>query len=80
MMTTARLGLLLAQGTPANPNGPEWGKSSPIGLVVVLLLLIGTALLIRSMNRHLRRLPTTFEREHPEPDQEADEGTDHPKK
>ncbi|MEU2252935.1 hypothetical protein [Nocardia xishanensis] len=67
---------LLAQ-TPGTPTGPEFGKASPLGLAVILLLLAGTFLLVRSMNRHLKNLPPTFEPEHPEPDQEADEGTDH---
>ncbi|NUS44125.1 MAG: hypothetical protein HOQ24_10610 [Mycobacteriaceae bacterium] len=71
------LTVVLAQ-SPSNPTGPEFGKASPLGLVVVLLLLIGTAFLVRSMNNHLKRLPTSFEPEHPEPDQAADEGTDKP--
>ncbi|MEV0245094.1 hypothetical protein AB0H76_00745 [Nocardia sp. NPDC050712] len=66
---------LLAQ-TPGTPTGPEFGKASPLGLVIVLVLLAGTVLLVRSMNRHLKNLPETFEPEHPEPDQEADEGTE----
>jgi hypothetical protein len=66
---------LLAQ-SPGTPTGPEFGKASPLGLVIVLILLAGTVLLVRSMNRHLRNLPQTFEPEHPEPDQEADEGTE----
>ncbi|MFR9750950.1 hypothetical protein ACL02S_07930 [Nocardia sp. 004] len=68
--------VLLAQ-SPTTPTGPEFGKASPLGLVLVLLLLVGTFLLIRSMNRHIKGLPATFEPEHPEPDQEADEGTEH---
>ncbi|MEV0298755.1 hypothetical protein [Nocardia sp. NPDC050710] len=67
---------LLAQ-TPGTPTGPEFGKASPLGLVIILVLLAGTVLLVRSMNRHLKNLPPTFEPEHPEPDQEADEGTEH---
>ncbi|WP_406232971.1 hypothetical protein [Nocardia sp. NBC_01009] len=66
---------LLAQ-TPGTPTGPEFGKASPLGLVIILILLAGTVLLVRSMNRHLKNLPPTFEPEHPEPDQEADEGTE----
>jgi hypothetical protein len=66
----------LATGPETNPTGPEFGKASPLGLVIVLLLLVGTALLIRSMNKHLRRLPPTFDRDTPEPDQHADDGTD----
>ncbi|WP_328388127.1 hypothetical protein [Nocardia sp. NBC_00416] len=68
-------GVLLAQ-TPGTPTGPEFGKASPLGLAVVLILLAGTFLLVRSMNKHLKNLPETFEPEHPEPDQAADEGTD----
>ena len=58
------------------PTGPEFGKASPIGLVLILLLLIGTVLLIRSMNKRIKNLPATFEPEHPEPDQAADDGTE----
>ncbi|GAC70458.1 hypothetical protein [Gordonia soli] len=58
------------------PKGPEFGKASPLGLLVIVLLLVGTALLIRSMNRQLKKLPTTFDSDHPEPDQAFDEGTD----
>ncbi|ONM50589.1 hypothetical protein [Nocardia donostiensis] len=68
--------VLLAQ-TPGTPTGPEFGKASPLGLIIVLVLLVGTFLLVRSMNKHLKNLPDTFEPEHPEPDQEADEGTEH---
>lgn len=66
---------LLAQ-TPGTPTGPEFGKASPLGLVIILVLLAGTVLLVRSMNRHIKGLPATFEPEHPEPDQAADEGTE----
>lgn len=75
MMTTLAWEFL-AQGTPSSPQGPEFGKASPFGLVLVVALLIGTVLLIRSMNKQLRKLPDTFEPEHPEADQAADEGTD----
>lgn len=67
-------------GTPGsndNPVGPEFGKASPIGIVLVLLLLIATVLLVRNMNKHIKGLPESFDAEHPEPDQLADEGTDH---
>ncbi|WP_235948558.1 hypothetical protein [Nocardia terrae] len=67
---------LLAQGTNS-PTGPEFGKASPLGLVIVLVLLAGTIVLIINMNKHIKKLPASFDPEHPEPDQEADEGTEH---
>jgi len=44
-----------------NSTGAEFGKAAPIGLVIVLLLLIGVILLIRSMNRHVRAIPSSFD-------------------
>ncbi len=64
-----------ADGAPHN-NGPDFGKASPVGLLIIVLLLIATLLLLRSMNRQLKKVPKTFDPEHPEPDQAADEGTD----
>ena len=57
-------------------QGPDFGKASPVGLLVVVLLVIATLLLIRSMNRQLKKVPESFDPKHPEPDQAADEGTD----
>ena len=57
-------------------TGPDFGKASPVGLVIVVLLLIATVFLVRSMNRQLRKVPESFDPKHPEPDQAADEGTD----
>ncbi|MEB3980434.1 hypothetical protein OQ968_04060 [Mycobacterium sp. 663a-19] len=73
-MSSALLAVI-ADGTPHN-HGPDFGKASPLGLLVVVLLLIATLLLLRSMNRQLKKVPKTFDPEHPEPDQAADEGTD----
>ena len=42
-------------------------SAGPIGLLIVLLMLIATALLIRNMNGRLKRLP----REFPDPDGSA---------
>lgn len=56
-------------------TGPDFGKASPVGLVLVVILLICTFALVWSMNRHLKKLPESFDREHPEPDQAFDEGT-----
>ena len=65
--------VLLADG-PHN-SGPDFGKASPFGLLVVVLLLISVLFLVRSMNRHLRKLPDSFDPQHPEPDQAVDDGT-----
>jgi hypothetical protein len=50
---------LLADNAPRN-TGPDFGKASPIGLLIIVLLMIGTFALIWSMNRHLRKLPERF--------------------
>jgi hypothetical protein len=66
---------VLADDAPHN-TGPDFGKASPVGLLVVVLLLIATLFLLRSMNRQLKKVPESFDPKHPEPDQAADEGTD----
>jgi 2-polyprenyl-6-methoxyphenol hydroxylase-like FAD-dependent oxidoreductase len=54
--------LVLAQNPEPPPDkGEEFGKASPVGLVVVLLLGIATVFLIRSMTKRLRRLPASFD-------------------
>lgn len=62
---------LLAQDPPKD-TGPDFGKASPLGLLVVVLLLIGTFLLIRSMNRHLRKVPKSFEPQSADPEPTAE--------
>ncbi|MBY0288534.1 MAG: hypothetical protein K2X52_15505 [Mycobacteriaceae bacterium] len=64
---------LLAQDPPRQ-TGPDFGKASPFGLLVLVLLLIGTFLLVWSMNRHLRKLPKSFD----EPDEHSGGGSDEP--
>lgn len=64
-----------ADGAPQH-TGPDFGKASPVGLLIVVLLLISTLFLLRSMNRQLKKVPESFDPKHPEPDQAADEGTD----
>ena len=58
---------VLADGAPRD-TGPDFGKASPVGLVIIVLLLIATFLLVWSMNRHLRKLPKSFDRDRPDPD------------
>ena len=66
---------VIADNAPHN-TGPDFGKASPVGLLIVVLLLIATLFLLRSMNRQLKKVPESFDPKHPEPDQAADEGTD----
>ena len=57
--------LLLA--APAAENR----EASPIALVLILVLLVALIFLVRSMNKHLRKVPADFSR--PEtPDEPAD--------
>lgn len=54
--------LVLAQNpVPPADKGEEFGKASPIGLVVILLLGIATVLLIRNMTKRIRKLPASFD-------------------
>lgn len=69
------VGTLAVEVLAQDPTGPEFGKASPFGLALVVVLLVATALLIWNMNKRLGNLPETFEPEHPEPDQLADDGT-----
>jgi hypothetical protein len=68
---------LLADDVPRD-TGPDFGKASPFGLLIVVLLMIGLFLLVRSMNRHLKRLPESFDSDSPEPDQAEEDGTAEP--
>ncbi|HLU58300.1 MAG TPA: hypothetical protein VKZ81_22805 [Pseudonocardia sp.] len=48
---------------PAPPpdRGEEFGKASPVALVVILALAVVTILLIRGMSKRISRLPASFE-------------------
>jgi hypothetical protein len=48
-------------GPAPSGHGEEFGKAAPVGLVLLLLFFVAVALLVRSMNKHLRRLPESFE-------------------
>ncbi|MGH3585441.1 MAG: hypothetical protein ACRDQ0_03870 [Pseudonocardia sp.] len=47
---------------PPPGQGEEFGKASPVALVVIIALALVTILLIRSMTKRIRRLPATFDR------------------
>lgn len=56
-------------------QGEDFGKSSPVGLLVLILFLIAVAFLVRSMTKHLKRLPESFDK--PAGPAEPSEKTDH---
>lgn len=51
--------VLVAEG-PKN-TGPDFGKASPVGLLIVVLLLIAVFALVWSMNRHLKKARAHFD-------------------
>lgn len=65
--------LLLAAG-PALADS-DTGKGSPIGIFVVLILVIAVYFLYRSMSRHIRKLPNSFNKADALPKDEGDAST-----
>ena len=59
---------VLAEDGPRN-TGPDFGKASPFGLLVIVLLLLGPIVLVWSMNRRLKNIPDSFDTD------EAESGT-----
>ena len=62
---------------PSQPNDPggrgeDFGKSSPVGLLVLLLFFIAVAFLVRSMTKHLKRVPASFDKPEEAPAEPAE--------
>lgn len=57
----ASVGVPAQEPAPPPGRGAEFGKASPVALVVILLLALATVVLIRSMTRRIRRLPASFD-------------------
>jgi hypothetical protein len=73
----AAVGTVLAQDpSPPPGQGAEFGKASPVALVVILLLAAATVLLIRSMAKRIRRLPASFDRPDDAPPADAERGVE----
>jgi hypothetical protein len=73
------IGNIAAVVTPAGHAvvlADDAGKGSPIGLLVVLILLIAVYFLYRSMSKHLKRVPPSFDP--PESSANGDEPTTGP--
>ena len=62
---SAAIPMVLAQPSPKPEDpggrGEDFGKSSPVGFLVLILFFIAVAFLIRSMNKHLKRVPASFD-------------------
>ena len=56
---------------PEAGQGEDFGKSSPVGLLVLLLFFIAVAFLVRSMTKHLKRVPASFDPPAEEPAEES---------
>jgi hypothetical protein len=54
---------VLVLADPPKNTGPDFGKASPFGLLIVVILLICVFVLVWSMNRHLKKLPKSFDSE-----------------
>lgn len=66
----ATTALVLAQQPDSGDNGgqgEDFGKSSPVGFLLLLVFLIAVAFLVRSMTKHLKRIPASFDKEEAEP-------------
>lgn len=69
---TSRLGAAWVSAQPGDPDptsgrGAEWGKAAPAGLLVWLFLGVSLFFLIKSMNKHFKRVPASFDAA-PEPE------------
>jgi hypothetical protein len=69
----ATVPLVLVQNTPPMPadpggQGEDFGKSSPLGFLILVLFFIAVAFLIRSMTKHLKRIPDTFDKPEDKPE------------
>jgi hypothetical protein len=59
-------------------QGEDFGKSSPVGFLVLILFLIAVAFLVRSMTKHLKRVPASFDDPAPAEDKPAGSGSTEP--
>jgi hypothetical protein len=62
-LTNAVLVLSQQPGSDSGGQGEDFGKSSPVGFLLLLIFLIAVAFLVRSMTKHLKRIPASFDTE-----------------
>jgi hypothetical protein len=55
--------LVLAQSNQKDPGGQQddFGKSSPVGLLLLIVFFVAVVFLVRSMTKHLKRVPASFD-------------------
>jgi hypothetical protein len=67
-----------ASTSPAPDDTGDVGTAGPTGLALTVVLLIAVALLVRSMTKHLKRIPRSFDPEDLEADRRAAQVPDTP--
>ena len=71
LYAASRIVLAAGSGGTANNQpggqGQEFGSSGPVALIVLIVLLVAVAFLVKSMSRHLKRVPATFDPPEPPP-------------
>jgi hypothetical protein len=63
---SSTVALVAVQPSNTNENdkggqGEDFGKSSPVGLVLLIVFFIAVFFLVKSMNKHLKRVPASFD-------------------
>ncbi|MGH3623019.1 MAG: hypothetical protein ACRDQ5_14690 [Sciscionella sp.] len=78
MVNGLMVGVVLAANDGPGGKGEEFGKSSPVALLVIVLLAIAVVFLVRSMTKHLKRVPASFDPEEQDasPTEEAESPPD----
>ncbi|SDN10665.1 hypothetical protein [Allokutzneria albata] len=66
-MTGYEATVALVVQQPPQPDDPggrgeDFGKAAPVGLLLLILFFVAVAFLARSMNKHLRKVPATFDK------------------
>ncbi|GAA2812301.1 hypothetical protein [Saccharopolyspora taberi] len=65
MSAHGAVALVLAQAPPPPQDpggqGEDFGKSSPVGLLLLVLFAVAVVFLIRSMTKHLKKVPVAFD-------------------
>nr|WP_313887824.1 hypothetical protein [Lentzea alba] len=79
------MALVAVQPSNTNENdkggqGEDFGKSSPVGLVLLIVFFIAVFFLVKSMNKHLKRVPASFDEPAEAPADKTAETPAEPKK